>query len=96
MKARKTKDLKKALTKKGFELFPEKKHHQFYFLVVNGKKQTVKTYFSHGKKEYAASLMGSIKKQLRFPDAESAERFFDCPMSGEEYVEMLREVGEIK
>ena len=96
MRARKTKEIIKALKKKGFELYPEKKHHQFYYLVVDGKKQTIKTYFSHGKKEYGSSLMGQIKKQLKFTETQQAEDFFDCPMTGEEYVAMLREDKEIE
>ena len=45
MKIRKTKDLQRVLQAKGFVLYPEKAHHQFYYLVVDGKKTAVKTYF---------------------------------------------------
>ena len=95
MKPRKTKYLKKVLLKKSFAVFPEKKHHQFYYLVVNGVKQSIYTYFSHGKSEYSGFLMGQIKKQLKFPTSNQAEKYFDCPMSGDEYVELMRELGEI-
>ena len=40
--------------------------------------------------------MGQIKKQLKFADASKAEDFFDCPMSGKQYVEMLKEEGVIR
>ena len=96
MKPRKTKEIQKVLEKKGFVLEPEKDHHQFYYLQIDGKKQAIKTYFSHGKKEYDKFLMGQIKKQLKFKETEKAEDFFDCPLSKEQYVEMLIELGEIK
>ncbi len=96
MKPRKTKDLQRTLQAKGFALYPEKAHHKFYYLVVDGKKTAVKTYFSHGLKEYGDTLMQLIKKQLKFPQTRQAEDFFDCPMSGEEYVSLLREGGELR
>lgn len=95
MKVRKTKDLKKVLQKKGFVLDPEIDHHHFFILTIDGKKQAIKTYFSHGKKEYGATLMGQIKKQLRFKDSKIAEDFFDCPLSKEGYIEMLKKNGEV-
>ena len=95
MKPRKTKDIQKVLEKKGFILEPAKDHHQFYYLVIDGKKQAIKTYFSHSKKEYDKSLMNQIKKQLKFKETEKAEDFFDCPMSKQQYIEMLVELGEI-
>ena len=39
--------------------------------------------------------MGSIKKQLKFNSTDKAEDFFDCPMSAEQYIEMLVEDGSI-
>jgi predicted RNA binding protein YcfA (HicA-like mRNA interferase family) len=95
MKPRKTKDIQKVLLKKGFELNPEKDHHQFYYLTINGIKHPVYTYFSHGKKEYNKHLMSQIKKQLKFNSTEEAEDFFDCPMSAEQYVAMLTKNGTI-
>lgn len=95
MRARKVKDLKTTLVKKGFELNPEKDHHAFYYLVVEGKKHGIYTYFSHGEKEYTPALMGRIKKQLKFRESALAEDFFDCPMSLEQYLEMLAANGEL-
>jgi predicted RNA binding protein YcfA (HicA-like mRNA interferase family) len=89
MKPRKAKDIQNVLLKKGFKIYPQKNHHQFYYLTIEGIKYPVYTYFSHGKKEYDKSLMGEIKKQLKFKSPDKAEDFFDCPMSGEQYVKML-------
>jgi predicted RNA binding protein YcfA (HicA-like mRNA interferase family) len=96
MRPRNTKDIQKVLLKKGFVLEPEKDHHQFYYLQIDGKKQAIKTYLSHGKREYDQSLMNQIKKQLKFRETEKAEDFFDCPMSKDQYVEMLIDFGEIQ
>ncbi len=96
MRTRKVKKLVKVLNAKGFVCYPEKNHHQFYYLEIDGIKQNIYTYFSHGKSEYGSSLMGQIKKQLKFLETSKAEDFFDCPMSKEQYVEMLRINQEIK
>ncbi|MBE2281252.1 MAG: type II toxin-antitoxin system HicA family toxin [Ignavibacteriaceae bacterium] len=96
MKPRKAKDVQKVLEKKGFELNTKKNHHQFYCLYIKGEKQAIYTYFSHGKKEYNKFLMNMIKKQLKFNETEKAENFFDCPMTKEQYVEMLSELGVVK
>ncbi|WP_034695500.1 hypothetical protein [Chryseobacterium sp. JV274] len=95
MKARKVKDLMKVLKKKGFELNPEKDHHNFYYLMVDGKKSSIYTYFSHGKTEYATSLMQMIKRQLCFQNTKTAEDFFDCPLTKEKYIEILKEQGDL-
>lgn len=96
MKPRKAKDLQRVLLKKGFVLYPEKEHHQFYYLVIDGKKSAIKTYFSHGKADYDKTLMSMMKKQLRFKETSKAEDFFDCPLSKEAYIAMLRTNGDIK
>ena len=95
MKVRKARDLESVLKKKGFKLNPEKDHHRYFYLEINGEKQHSFTYFSHGLKEYDDNLMKMVKKQLKFGDTKSAEDFFDCPMSGEDYVKMLKGNNEI-
>lgn len=95
MKSRKTKDLQRVLLAKGFALYPEKQHHQFYYLLVDGKKTAIKTYFSRGLKEYGDTLMQLVKKQLKFAQTRQAEDFFDCPMTAEQYVALLRETGQL-
>lgn len=95
MKVRKVKDLTKVLKKKGFELHPEKDDHNFFYLIVDGKKSSVFTFFSHGYSEYGDSLMLKIKKQLRFQNTKVAEDFFDCPLTKEKYIALLKEQGDI-
>ena len=95
MKPRKSKDLYSTLVKKGFTVNPEKDHHKYLVLVVDGKKQHIYTYFSHGIPEYGPNLMSKLKRQLKFEDTKLAEDFFDCPMSKEQYIDMLRKNGNI-
>ena len=95
MKSRKANDLKKTLLKKGFEVNPKQQHHESYYLMIDGKKSHIHTYFSHSLSDYNPSLMGKIKKQLKFIESNLAEKFFDCPMSKEEYLKMLRDNGEV-
>ncbi|AZI20685.1 hypothetical protein [Chryseobacterium taklimakanense] len=95
MKSRKAKDLKKTLLKKGFEINPKQQHHESYYLIVDGKKTHIHTYFSHNLSDYGTSLMGKMKKQLKFVESSLAEKFFDCPLSKEEYIAMLKENKEI-
>jgi len=95
MKSRKAKDLKKTLLKKGFEINPKQQHHESYYLIVNGKRSHIHTFFSHSLSDYGPSLMSKIKKQLKFSESNFAEKFFDCPMSKEEYIQMLNDSGEL-
>ena len=95
MKVRKTKDLVKTLTKKGFYLNSESSHHKFYTLTYEGKKYPIYTYISHSIKEYSQDLMGEIKKQLKFDSTKNAEKFFDCPMTLEKYINMLKKNKKI-
>jgi len=91
MKVRKSKDIQSVLLKKGFQLSKQQDSHYFYHLSIDGKKQSIFTFFSHAKKEYDKNLMGQIKKQLKFKETQKAEDFFDCTLDGKQYVEMLRE-----
>ena len=97
MRPRKSKDIAGPLLKKGFLEKAGGAHHAQYYLHVAGKKTHIKTYLSHGKgsKEYSPGLMKAIKKQLFFREDADAERFFDCPLSGEDYVKLLRHQGDL-
>lgn len=94
MRPRKVKDVVSVLKKKGF-VDDKDTHHAYYYLWVDGKRTTVCTYMSHGTKgsELGQSLMGSIKKQLKFDDNKLAENFFDCTFTKDDYSEMIRAKG---
>ena len=95
MKPRKTRELYNTLLKKGFYEDTIRSSHKFLILKIDGKKVNVKTFFSHGNKEYSPSLMSKIKNQLKFKSSNEAEDFFDCPMSEEDYIKMLRKNGTL-
>jgi hypothetical protein len=97
MKVRSAKDIEKALLAKGFEKHSSK-HHNYYYFIYNGKRSNISTYLSHGGKssDYGTNLMSKIKQQLKFNDSKTAERFLDCPFKEEQYIDLLKETGEIE
>jgi len=94
MRPRKAKDIASVLLKKGFS-DDKDTHHGYYYLWVDGKRTNVYTYMSHGSKsaDLSKGLMGSIKRQLKFDENKTAEDFFDCPFTKEQYKEMIRAKG---
>lgn len=40
--------------------------------------------------------MSEIKKQLKFTKTSELERFFDCPMSKDGYIKMLKDENQIE
>lgn len=93
MATRKVKDIEMALQKKGFLL--KQSHHRFFVFHVEGKKTSIRTRLSHGAKEYDDHLLGQMAKQVKLPK-EDLLRLIDCPLSEEEYKEILIESGSIK
>lgn len=96
MKIRKCKDIVAVLLKKGFELNPQKHHHEFYYLLIDGKKHNIYTYISHGKNDYDKSLLSRMKRQLKFDNTENFYDFLDCPFSYDNYLQMLIDKGIVK
>jgi len=93
MKIRKSKELTKVLLKKGFKL--DNTHHQYYYFYEDDKITPVYTYISHGLDEYGDDLMAKIKKQLKFKNTKDCENFFDCPLTKEDYLKLLKDNEEI-
>jgi len=92
--SRKRSRIEAALRTKGFELSTT--HHRYLTLYVNGEETRVRTYLSHGGADYGDVLLSKVQKQLRLPRKEDVLKLIDCPMSGEEYVRLLVEQGDIK
>lgn len=61
MKPRKTKEIQKVLEKKGFVREPEIDHHQFYCLLIDGKKQAIKPILVTARKNTINSLWVKLK-----------------------------------
>jgi len=90
MKIRKSREVIKTLQKKGFQLNPNKKHHKFYYLTINGKKTDIYTYFSHSIDDLDNKLLSSIKSQLKFISHFEFENFLDCPLTLDMYLDILK------
>ena len=93
MSTYKIREIKQALLSKGFQ--ESNTHHHVYHLWVGNKKTGVRTYLSFGAKEYNDSLLGFVAKQLRLRRSE-LDDLIDCPISGEQYVNLLVERGDVR
>jgi len=72
--------------------------HRKFFLYYEGKKTGVFTYTSHGSKykDIGDALISKMKRQLRLRTNKEAIDLLKCPMSGDEYLQILIERGMIK
>lgn len=93
MSVRKTRDIRNALLRKGFQL--DKTHHEMYWLYHGAKKTSVHTYLSHSISEYGRELLGNVRQQMKLTARVEFDRFMDCPMDGTEYRELLIQRGHI-
>lgn len=84
---RSKKDVKKVLLKKGYSLFDG--DHEYFFVVRNGKKTAVNTKISRGsQKDIHDGLLNAMMQQMRL-GKKDFNRYFDCTMSKEEYIQYL-------
>jgi len=87
MVVRSTKDIERALLRKGFRV--RDSHHRQFMLYDGDQPLPVFTYLSHGRKEYGNRLLAMVATQLHLSKMELLE-FIDCRMSGEGYMALLR------
>ena len=90
---RKVKEMCSALKAKGFR--EDKTHHKAYWLFVDGKKTSIKTFFSHGANEYGANLLAKVRKQMKLSSNSEFDQFMDCEMDGVKYLERLKTLGAV-
>ncbi len=81
MVTRKNYSIAKSLQKKGFRQ-TQSSHARLTFY-VDGKKSSVFTFISYGKKEISDELMHKMAKQVRLSYIQFCE-LVDCSMTGEE------------
>ena len=85
---RPTKEVERILIKKDFTL-DDNRDHNYYFLYKDGKKTRINTKVSHGShKDIPDGLLTKMMKQMQLPKKEFND-FFNCHMSGEEYIRYL-------
>lgn len=90
---RKTKTIRAALLKKGF--IADDTHHEMFWLVVDGKKTSIRTRISHGAKEYGDDLLGMVARLIGL-NKQELYRLIDCPMDREKLRSLLIERGKVK
>lgn len=85
--------LEQSLRKKGF-VMDNTKDHRYFHLEVNGKRPGISTKTSHGsKKTLGNSLQSEIKRQLRLDNNNQLRELVDCPLSHDDYIDILRKKG---
>lgn len=89
--------IESSLVKKGF-IRDEATHHTYFYHEYNGKRTGISTYTSHGDKikTYGNSLLSMMKRQLKLDNLHQVIDLFKCPISEEEYNQVLKEKGLLK
>ena len=90
---RKARTIRAAFLSKGF-IFDET-HHEMFWLVVCGKKTSIRTRISHGAKEYGDQLLTLMSRQIGLSKTE-LYRLVDCSMDGEKLKTLLVEQGKVR
>lgn len=90
------KNIDKNLPKKGF-IKEEGRHHIYFHHHFNGVATGVSTYVSHSKKvsDYSGRLLSEVRKQLELDSNREVVDLVNCPMSEEQYNQILKEKGLI-
>lgn len=83
----------KSLRKKGFER-EEHRHHIYLHHKVDGRLTGLYTYVSHGANEdLGDDILRSMRRQLGLATLQQVRDLVRCPMSGQEYTNILRSTG---
>ncbi len=82
--------------KEKFEVKENSTHHNYYKIYYQGKR-VVKTYCSHGSggKEIPKQALSDIKKQLLLNNSKQLRDLRDCPMTAEDYFNLLKQKNVI-
>lgn len=88
-------ELSGALERKRCFFKKSKRDHNYYFLMVDGKKTEIFTKVSFSRStEYGDGLLSLVKRQLRFSSQkELFENFLECSFSAQQYIDFLRSNG---
>ena len=83
-----------SLKQKGF--VQDNREHRMFYLYVDGQRTPIFTYTSHGGREIDDSLLSLMRRELRLQTNRQARDLLICPMTGESYVQWLREQGILR
>ncbi|MEW6534547.1 MAG: hypothetical protein AB1454_02865 [Candidatus Auribacterota bacterium] len=88
------KEIEKKLPTKSF-VRNEQSHHIYFNHYYDGKKTGIYTYISHSPKikTYSGALLKSMQKQLRLDSLDEVVNLVKCPLTLEQYNNILREKG---
>jgi len=84
-----TREIRSNLRKKGFEESLSGDHVYLHYY-VQGKKSSIFTKISHGRREVGDSLIGPMAKQLRLSKNDFVE-FAKCRITQEQYNEIVKD-----
>ncbi len=90
---RKSRAIRAALLSKGF--IADETHHEMFWLVVDGRKSSIRTRINHGVAEYGENLLSLIARQVGLSNKELYS-LVDCPMNGEKLKRLLVERGKVR
>ncbi|MDA8122380.1 MAG: hypothetical protein M0Z38_07425 [Deltaproteobacteria bacterium] len=90
---RKSRAIRAALLSKGF--IADETHHEMFWLVVDGRKSSIRTRINHGVAEYGENLLSLIARQVGLSNKELYS-LVDCPMDGEKLKRLLVERGKVR
>lgn len=93
---RKRTDIESALIRKGFQL-REGDHHYFIYHTTTGEKTRIFTKTSHSHHDVGQGMLGLMARQCKLSRT-SFDRLLDCPLSREQYENILveQQVIELK
>jgi len=91
--SRKSRAIRAALLSKGF--IADETHHEMFWLVVDGRKTSIRTRLSHGVAECGDNLLALIARQVGLSRQE-LDRLIDCPMDGEKLKRLLIGRGKVR
>lgn len=86
-------DVESSLPKKGFQR--DDTHHIYFHHYYHGKYTGISTYVSHGVNSIGDSIIRQMKKQLRLNNSHQVVDLVNCPISGDEYNQILRSKGQL-
>lgn len=93
-KQMKTRKIRDVLLSKSFEIKKMKGDHTGLEFTIDGKRTGVFTFYSE-RPDTFKNILKKMAKQLRLSD-EQFENLLDCPLSAEDYYNILLEKGHIK
>ncbi|MCL2141792.1 MAG: hypothetical protein FWH46_03545 [Methanimicrococcus sp.] len=80
-----SREITSSLLQKGFK--KKEGDHHFYYFYMNGARTPIKTFVSHGAKDYGSELLSPMRKQLLLTK-EQLEGLIECPLKEDELKEI--------